>query len=104
MRESAKEECQKAIDNIGFELTEAQKQTFEKGFMKAWDLFQPIIQTYEVCDSCKSLEIVDINCVCVEGKYKTVAMEFEVCGGCGSVSQFPADTENNDKIYEQDDK
>ena len=53
------------------------------------------LEKIKVCNRCHSDNIVDPNCRCCLGKYKTIELEFDVCDCCGSISDQPADTEFN---------
>ena len=58
------------------------------------------LKKFEVCATCYSVGMTDINCVCVyEHKWDTIELEFEVCSCCGSLIEDgnPADTEFNKK-------
>lgn len=57
------------------------------------------LQKFKVCDQCFSVSIVDLNCICTFGNYKTVELEFEVCDCCGKLiaDGSPADTPFNDE-------
>lgn len=37
----------------------------------------------------------DGQCVCFNGSYKTITLEFEVCDCCGAKKEEPAETEFN---------
>lgn len=50
------------------------------------------IEKFKVCKDCLSIGITDSNCVCTyQNGYKTVELEFEICGCCGEVSFEPID-------------
>jgi len=57
------------------------------------------LEKFDVCDRCLCVGIEDPNCVCMDGKYKTIKLEFEVCECCGAVVSDgqPAETEFNEK-------
>lgn len=54
---------------------------------------------HKVCTSCLSIEVTDVDCVCVyENDYPIIELEFEVCSCCGKpITNHPADTEFNNK-------
>lgn len=57
------------------------------------------LEKHKVCDECYSIGIVDNNCRCTYGKYKTIELEFEVCDCCGHLIRdgIPADTKFNEE-------
>jgi len=57
------------------------------------------LEKHTVCISCRSIGILDIDCICVHShRYPTIELEFEVCDCCGNPkSDQPADTEFNEK-------
>ncbi len=58
---------------------------------------------FRVCDSCYGVGIVDPSCHCIDGKFKTIELEFEVCSCCENVMSDgqPADTEFNKRQFEK---
>ena len=57
------------------------------------------LEKIEACNQCFSVGILDSNCVCAVGSYKTIELEFEVCNCCNNLIEdgSPADTEFNKK-------
>lgn len=57
------------------------------------------LEKFMVCDRCYSVGIIDNNCVCANGKYNVIELEFEVCKCCGNLIEdgSPADTDFNKK-------
>lgn len=55
------------------------------------------LEKFDVCEHCYCYGILDTQCVCSYGKYKTIQLEFEVCACCGHLVNDgqPADTEFN---------
>lgn len=55
------------------------------------------LKKYKVCDQCFGVGVTDRDCICTYGKYKTIELEFEVCGCCNRIitDGSPTDTEFN---------
>ena len=58
------------------------------------------LKRISVCVGCLSPDIIDPNCDCCHGNYKTIILEFEECECCGNINHEPADTEFNTKQLE----
>jgi hypothetical protein len=60
------------------------------------------IKKFDVCSECFCVSAVHLDCVCVDGNYKTIELEFEVCKCCGNLIEDgnPCDTEFNKKQIE----
>jgi hypothetical protein len=63
------------------------------------ELTSPHIVKEEVCTSCLSLEISDVNCMCVTEKYETVELEFQKCPLCHHINDDYLETPfNNEQL------
>ena len=64
------------------------------------------LEKFGVCPDCYGVGVIDTSCGCMEGNYKTIELEFEVCECCGSVIDDgnPADTPFNDEQIEKHNK
>lgn len=66
-------------------------------------LLKTRIKKFMVCEECYCLSISNIDCVCAQGVYRTIELEFEVCECCGGIMTDgePAETEfNKEQINE----
>jgi hypothetical protein len=61
------------------------------------DLTTPHLVKEQVCTSCLSFGISDVNCICVTETYETVELEFEECPLCHHTENEYADTPFNDE-------
>ena len=61
------------------------------------------LEKYRVCDQCNAVGILNNDCICSHGKYKTIELEFEVCECCGNLVDDgnPADTPFNNEQFKK---
>jgi hypothetical protein len=65
------------------------------------------LEKLKVCDQCWSVGMTDPYCVCANGNYTTIELEFEVCACCGNLTEdgSPAETPfNEEQLKKQKEK
>jgi hypothetical protein len=74
-------------------------QLTEEDFINLNKIFFSI-EKHNVCDSCNSIGIRDVNCNCVDSNnYSTVDLEFKHCNVCKQTIDEPIDSEFNNNYF-----